>query len=186
MRKKNVSSLEELIALAGEMGVRMIGCQMSMDVMGIRGTEWLMSEDPVAGWAEISVLEGSLKVLVMDWDSLPDSYFLDPLDKSIDTLDLDSVYASIPPGVKPEDALGIGPPVIVDAGYWTRVEAGSPAQAPMQGMAPGHEIICIDCCEIPEPSYLLPVGIGLRALTVVSEPELRREKWGTPSTRYRL
>ncbi|HSO32678.1 MAG TPA: DsrE/DsrF/DrsH-like family protein [Labilithrix sp.] len=41
MRKKKISSLEDLIALAREMGVRMIGCQMSMDVMGIQSDELL-------------------------------------------------------------------------------------------------------------------------------------------------
>ena len=36
MKQKNVSSLEDLIALAREMGVRMIACEMSRDVMGIK------------------------------------------------------------------------------------------------------------------------------------------------------
>ena len=35
MMKQQVSSLEELMALARELGVRIIGCTMSMDVMGI-------------------------------------------------------------------------------------------------------------------------------------------------------
>ena len=35
MKKQQVSSLEELIALARELGVQMIGCTMSMDIMGI-------------------------------------------------------------------------------------------------------------------------------------------------------
>lgn len=39
MRTKKVQSLEQLIELASEMGVRMIGCQMSMDVMGIQRDE---------------------------------------------------------------------------------------------------------------------------------------------------
>jgi len=39
MKQKNVSSLEDLIALAREMGVRMIACEMSRDVMGIRESE---------------------------------------------------------------------------------------------------------------------------------------------------
>jgi len=45
MKNKNVSSLEDLIALAGEMGVRMIGCQMSMDVMGITQDELIDNLD---------------------------------------------------------------------------------------------------------------------------------------------
>jgi len=39
MKQKNVSSLEDLIALAREMGVRMIACEMSRDVMGIKESE---------------------------------------------------------------------------------------------------------------------------------------------------
>lgn len=39
MKRKNVSSLEEMIALAREMGVRMIACEMSRDVMGINDSE---------------------------------------------------------------------------------------------------------------------------------------------------
>ncbi|HWT79758.1 MAG TPA: DsrE/DsrF/DrsH-like family protein, partial [Candidatus Methylomirabilis sp.] len=39
MREKNVSSLEEMVALAKELGVRMIACEMSRDVMGITESE---------------------------------------------------------------------------------------------------------------------------------------------------
>ena len=39
MKKKNVSSLEELIASAIEGGVRVVACQMSMDLMGITKEE---------------------------------------------------------------------------------------------------------------------------------------------------
>ena len=39
MKEKNVSSLEEMIALARELGVRMIACEMSRDVMGIKESE---------------------------------------------------------------------------------------------------------------------------------------------------
>jgi peroxiredoxin family protein len=41
MKKKNISNLPELMNLAREMGVRMIACQMSMDVMGIKKEEML-------------------------------------------------------------------------------------------------------------------------------------------------
>ncbi|MBX3390386.1 MAG: DsrE/DsrF/DrsH-like family protein [Phycisphaeraceae bacterium] len=41
MKAKNVNSLEEMIALARELNVRMIACEMSRDVMGIRQTELL-------------------------------------------------------------------------------------------------------------------------------------------------
>jgi peroxiredoxin family protein len=39
MKQKNVSSLEELISLARELGVRMIACEMSRDLMGIKESE---------------------------------------------------------------------------------------------------------------------------------------------------
>jgi peroxiredoxin family protein len=39
MRKANVAKLSELIEMAQEMGVRLIACQMTMDVMGIKKEE---------------------------------------------------------------------------------------------------------------------------------------------------
>jgi peroxiredoxin family protein len=39
MKQKNVSSLEEMMSLARELGVRMIACEMSRDVMGIKESE---------------------------------------------------------------------------------------------------------------------------------------------------
>ncbi len=39
MKKKNVSSLEELIEMAQKSGVELIACSMSMDVMGIKKEE---------------------------------------------------------------------------------------------------------------------------------------------------
>jgi peroxiredoxin family protein len=39
MKQKKVSSLEEMVALSQELGVRMIACEMSRDVMGIKESE---------------------------------------------------------------------------------------------------------------------------------------------------
>ncbi|MEW6697468.1 MAG: FAD-dependent oxidoreductase [Bacillota bacterium] len=39
MKQKNVSSLEELIQMAKESGIKLVACQMSMDVMGIKPEE---------------------------------------------------------------------------------------------------------------------------------------------------
>lgn len=39
MRQKNVSTLEELISMAREQGVKMVACTMSMDVMGLTKEE---------------------------------------------------------------------------------------------------------------------------------------------------
>lgn len=41
MKKKGISSLEELIEEARSQGVKMTACQMSMDVMGITKEELL-------------------------------------------------------------------------------------------------------------------------------------------------
>lgn len=41
MKEKNVASLEELRDIAREMGTRMIGCTMAMDVMGVDSTEFI-------------------------------------------------------------------------------------------------------------------------------------------------
>jgi peroxiredoxin family protein len=39
MKRKQVASLEELAQMAREMGVKIIACQMSMDVLGITKDE---------------------------------------------------------------------------------------------------------------------------------------------------
>jgi peroxiredoxin family protein len=36
MKKANVAKVSELLEIAQEMGVRLIGCQMTMDVMGVK------------------------------------------------------------------------------------------------------------------------------------------------------
>jgi peroxiredoxin family protein len=50
MKKANVAKLSELLEMAVESGVRMIACQMSMDVMGIK-KEDLIDGVEVAGAA---------------------------------------------------------------------------------------------------------------------------------------
>ena len=39
MQKKNISSLEQLIEQANQNGIKLMACQMSMDVMGIQKDE---------------------------------------------------------------------------------------------------------------------------------------------------
>ncbi len=41
MKKKSVASLEEMIQLAGDMGVRIYICEMSMDLMGMKKEEMI-------------------------------------------------------------------------------------------------------------------------------------------------
>ncbi|MGZ4163489.1 MAG: DsrE/DsrF/DrsH-like family protein, partial [Tumebacillaceae bacterium] len=45
MRKKNIATLQELMATAQELGVKMIACTMSMDVLGITEAELIDSID---------------------------------------------------------------------------------------------------------------------------------------------
>jgi len=45
MKKKNVSDLPDLITLASQLGVRMVACQTSMDIMGIRKEELIEGLD---------------------------------------------------------------------------------------------------------------------------------------------
>ncbi len=51
MRSKNVASLPELRAMAEELGVKMLPCQMSMDVMEISPKDLIPSVCPPAGVA---------------------------------------------------------------------------------------------------------------------------------------
>lgn len=41
MKKKNVASLDEMISLAGELGVQIFVCEMSMDLMGFKQEEMI-------------------------------------------------------------------------------------------------------------------------------------------------
>jgi peroxiredoxin family protein len=41
MKKKNVASLEQMLALAEELGVRIYVCEMSMDLMGFKREEFI-------------------------------------------------------------------------------------------------------------------------------------------------
>jgi peroxiredoxin family protein len=41
MKKKNVASLEQMIEMAGELGVRIYVCEMSMDLMGFKREEMI-------------------------------------------------------------------------------------------------------------------------------------------------
>ena len=45
MKKKNVASLEEMIELAEELGVRIYVCEMSMDLMGFQREEFIDYKD---------------------------------------------------------------------------------------------------------------------------------------------
>ncbi|WP_078594755.1 DsrE/DsrF/DrsH-like family protein [Evansella clarkii] len=44
-KKQNVPSIEELVGMASEMGVKMIACQMTMDVMSLEKEEFVEGID---------------------------------------------------------------------------------------------------------------------------------------------
>jgi peroxiredoxin family protein len=50
MKDKEVTSLEDLIALSRDLGVHIVACEMSMDVMGVRAEE-LIAEVQIGGVA---------------------------------------------------------------------------------------------------------------------------------------
>lgn len=63
MKKKNVASLEEMLALAEELGVRIVICEMSMDLMGFKREEMISYEHlEFGGVAKFLEEAGSSKV----------------------------------------------------------------------------------------------------------------------------
>ena len=59
MRKKNVASLPELISLAGELGVQITICEMSMDLMGFTREEMIDYPDLKYGGVAAFVAEAA-------------------------------------------------------------------------------------------------------------------------------
>ena len=45
MKKKNVASLEQMLEMAGELGVKVFVCEMSMDLMGFKREEMISYPD---------------------------------------------------------------------------------------------------------------------------------------------
>jgi peroxiredoxin family protein len=63
MKRKNVASLEEMLALAEELGVRLVICEMSMDLMGFKREEMISYEHlEFGGVAKFLEEAGSSKV----------------------------------------------------------------------------------------------------------------------------
>lgn len=64
MKKHNVATVPELIEMAREMGVKIVACQMSMDVLGLTADE-MMDGIEYAGVATyIGEVEGNLNLFV--------------------------------------------------------------------------------------------------------------------------
>jgi peroxiredoxin family protein len=61
MRRKRVTPLSELRQLAADLGVRMLACQMSMDVMEIRREDLIDAVSGVAGVAAMLEVAGQSK-----------------------------------------------------------------------------------------------------------------------------
>ena len=63
MKQKNVASLEEMFALAEELGVRIVICEMSMDLMGFKREEMINYQNlEYGGVAKFLEEAGSSKV----------------------------------------------------------------------------------------------------------------------------
>jgi peroxiredoxin family protein len=63
MKKKNVASLEEMFALAEELGVRIVICEMSMDLMGFKREEMIAYQNlEFGGVAKFLEEAGNAKV----------------------------------------------------------------------------------------------------------------------------
>ena len=63
MKKKNVASLEEMFTLAEELGVRIVICEMSMDLMGFKREEMINYQNlEFGGVAKFLEEAGSSKV----------------------------------------------------------------------------------------------------------------------------
>lgn len=63
MKKKNVQSLEEMIALSAELGVKIYVCEMSMDLMGFKQEEMIDYPDlQFVGVAKFLEEAGSSKI----------------------------------------------------------------------------------------------------------------------------
>ncbi|MCX7678627.1 MAG: DsrE/DsrF/DrsH-like family protein [Spirochaetes bacterium] len=63
MKKKNVQSLDEMIALAAELGVKIYVCEMSMDLMGFKPEEMISYPDlEFVGVAKFLEEAGSSKI----------------------------------------------------------------------------------------------------------------------------
>lgn len=63
MKKKNVQSLDEMIALAAELGVKIYVCEMSMDLMGFKPEEMIDYPDiQFVGVAKFLEEAGSSKI----------------------------------------------------------------------------------------------------------------------------
>lgn len=137
---------------------------------GLRGTTYLFTEDPVAGWAEYSVLDGLVEIDGIDWDVLPDEYFTDPTNKNIETIDLARVYQDVTDETSFVDVIGIGTPLLLEAGYWTHIDSGQPPSPPQPGVAPSQRdfVYYVTPCNvpvsIPEPSTMLLLGAGVVVL----------------------
>lgn len=139
-------------------------------VLGIRGTIYLFTEDPVAGWEEYSVLDGLVEIDGIDWDVLPDEYFTDPTNKNIETIDLARVYQDVTDETSFVDVIGIGTPLLLETGYWAHIDSGQPPTPPQPGVAPSQRdfVYYVTPCNvpvsIPEPSTMLLLGAGVVVL----------------------
>ena len=72
MKKKNVASLEEMFSLAEELGVRIVICEMSMDLMGFKREEMIEYQNlEFGGVAKFLEEAGTSKVQLIHLTKYP-------------------------------------------------------------------------------------------------------------------
>jgi hypothetical protein len=156
-------------ATAPDETVYRLGCRLggTCPMVGIRGTEFVVSvPDDDALDTDISMLSGWAELGVVDYRSLPDRYFPDPRQKSVETLDELAVLAEVTPSISYFDLLGVSHPIELQTGYWTRFSSSGGVADPQIGLAPSQAGIDFTCT-VPEQSSWELWLIGLAALAGV-------------------
>ena len=130
-----------------------------------KGTEYAITYDLDSDLTSLSVLDGIVEFDNIEYGSLPDSYFTDPLNKSDATLDLDVVLGLATGTTTVSDLLGADNTVEVLGGYYSLV-ASAPS-GPLAGKAPIHAL--------PGGLSPEPATMGLLALGAVAVLRRRRK-----------
>jgi len=144
------AKLEEIIAKKG--------------IVRKKGTEYAITYDLGSDLTSLSTLDGLIAFDNIEYATLPDIYFTDPLNKSDDTLDLGFILGLTSDTVSVSDLLGAGNSVNVSGGYYSLV-ASAPS-APLPGLAPIHSL--------PGGLSPEPASIGLMMLGGVAMFKRRR------------
>ena len=139
--KENESKLQEFLGKRG--------------VAKKKGTELAISYDLGSDQTSLSVLSGWVEFDNVDYDSLPDMYFTDPMNKSDETLNFGVLLSFTSETVGISELLGAGNDVNVVTDYYSIVS--SPPSTPLPGKAPIHDA---PGGLSPEPGTLALLAMG--------------------------